>query len=223
MKIIKRILIILIIIFIIIASIITVYFIFQTNKRTYTDNDFNIETIISSTDYDNDGIDDYSDILQGAKIEAEKKTKYKSAYYAGGYPPDTEGVCTDMVWRALKNAGYLLKDMVDEDIKNNVDEYPRVNGKPDPNIDFRRVPNLKVYFERNQISLTTDLSKIEEWQQGDIVVFGNSHIGIISDKRNKKGIPYLLHNAGQLLREEDVLEIYNKYNPITGHYRMKEL
>ena len=222
MKIIKRILIILIIIFIIIASIITVYFIFQTNKRTYTDNDFNIETIISSTDYDNDGIDDYSDILQGAKIEAEKKTKYKSAYYAGGYPPDTEGVCTDMVWRALKNAGYLLKDMVDEDIKNNVDEYPRVNGKPDPNIDFRRVPNLKVYFERNQISLTTDLSKIEEWQQGDIVVFGNSHIGIISDKRNKKGIPYLLHNAGQLLREEDVLEIYNKYNPITGHYRMKE-
>lgn len=223
MKIIKRILIILIIIFIIIASIITVYFIFQTNKRTYTDNDFNIETIISSTDYDNDGIDDYSDILQGAKIEAEKKTKYKSAYYAGGYPPDTEGVCTDMVWRALKNAGYLLKDMVDEDIKNNVDEYPRVNGKPDPNIDFRRVPNLKVYFERNQISLTTDLSKIEEWQQGDIVVFGDSHIGIISDKRNKNGIPYLLHNAGQLLREEDVLEIYNKYNPITGHYRMKEL
>lgn len=223
MKIIKRILIILIITFIIIASIITVYFIFQTNKRTYTDNDFNIETIISSTDYDNDGIDDYSDILQGAKIEAEKKTKYKSAYYAGGYPPDTEGVCTDMVWRALKNAGYLLKDMVDEDIKNNVDEYPRVNGKPDLNIDFRRVPNLKVYFERNQISLTTDLFKIEEWQQGDIVVFGNSHIGIISDKRNKKGIPYLLHNAGQLLREEDVLEIYNKYNPITGHYRMKEL
>ena len=223
MKIIKRILIILIITFIIIASIITVYFIFQTNKRTYTDNDFNIETIISSTDYDNDGIDDYSDILQGAKIEAEKKTKYKSAYYAGGYPPDTEGVCTDMVWRALKNAGYLLKDMVDEDIKNNVDEYPRVNGKPDPNIDFRRVPNLKVYFERNQISLTTDLSKIEEWQQGDIVVFGDSHIGIISDKRNKNGIPYLLHNAGQLLREEDVLEIYNKYNPITGHYRMKEL
>lgn len=223
MKIIKRILIILIIIFIIIASIITVYFIFQTNKRTYTDNDFYIETIISSTDYDNDGIDDYSDILQGAKIDAEKKTKYKSAYYAGGYPPDTEGVCTDMVWRALKNAGYLLKDMVDEEIKNNVDEYPRVNGKPDPNIDFRRVPNLKVYFERNQISLTTDLSKIEEWQQGDIVVFGNSHIGIISDKRNKKGIPYLLHNAGQLLREEDVLEIYNKYNPITGHYRMKEL
>ena len=223
MKIIKRILIILIITFIIIASIITVYFIFQTNKRTYTDNDFNIETIISSTDYDNDGIDDYSDILQGAKIEAEKKTKYKSAYYAGGYPPDTEGVCTDMVWRALKNAGYLLKDMVDEDIKNNVDEYPRVNGKPDPNIDFRRVPNLKVYFERNQISLTTDLSKIEEWQQGDIVVFGNSHIGIISDKRNKNGISYLLHNAGQPLREEDVLEIYNKYNPITGHYRMKEL
>lgn len=111
--------------------------------------------------------------------------------------------------------------MVDEDIKNNVDKYPRVDGKPDSNIDFRRVPNLKVYFERNQINLTTDLSKIEEWQPGDIVVFGSSHIGIISDKRNKKGIPYLLHNEGQPLREEDILEVYNKYEPITGHYRMK--
>ena len=34
-------------------------------------------------------------------------------------PPDTEGVCTDVIWRAFKNAGYSLKDMVDEDIKNN--------------------------------------------------------------------------------------------------------
>lgn len=113
--------------------------------------------------------------------------------------------------------------MVDEDIKNNTSKYPRVNGTPDPNIDFRRVPNLKVYFERNQLSLTTDLSKIEEWQPGDIVIFGTSHIGIISDKRNKNGIPYLIHNAGQPLREEDALELNNIYEPITGHYRMKEI
>lgn len=221
MKIIGKTFLVIVIVFITLTILITGLLIYQKNKNVYYANDFDIETVISKTDFDNDGIDDYTDILQGAKIEVENKPTYKSAYYSGGYPPDNEGVCTDVIWRALKNAGYLLKDMVDEDIKNNVDKYPRVDGKPDSNIDFRRVPNLKVYFERNQINLTTDLSKIEEWQPGDIVVFGSSHIGIISDKRNKKGIPYLLHNGGQPLREEDILEVYNKYEPIIGHYRMK--
>lgn len=221
MKIIRKTFLVIVIVFITLTISITGLLIYQKNKNVYYAKDFDIETVISKTDCDNDGIDDYTDILQGAKIEAENKPTYKSAYYSGGYPPDNEGVCTDVIWRALKNAGYLLKDMVDEDIKNNIDKYPRVDGKPDSNIDFRRVPNLKVYFERNQINLTTDLSKIEEWQPGDIVVFGSSHIGIISDKRNKKGIPYLLHNGGQPLREEDILEVYNIYEPITGHYRMK--
>lgn len=221
MKIIRKTFLVIVIVFITLTISITGLLIYQKNKNVYYAKDFDIETVISKTDCDNDGIDDYTDILQGAKIEAENKPTYKSAYYSGGYPPDNEGVCTDVIWRALKNAGYSLKDMVDEDIKNNIDRYPRVDGKPDSNIDFRRVPNLKVYFERNQINLTTDLSKTEEWQPGDIVVFGSSHIGIISDKRNKKGIPYLLHNGGQPLREEDILEVYNIYEPITGHYRMK--
>ncbi len=194
----------------------------SSSTEFYTAEDFEITTIYSKKDKDEDGIDDYTDILLGARIEAEKKPTYKSEYYQGGYPPDGEGVCTDVIWRAFKNAGYSLKDMVDEDIKNNISKYPRVNGKPDPNIDFRRVPNLKVYFERNQISLTTDLSKIEEWQPGDIVVFGSTHIGIISDKRNEKGIPFLIHNGGQPNKEEDFLEKYNAYEKISGHYRMKD-
>ena len=44
------------------------------------------------------------------------------------------------------------------------------------NIDFRRVKNLKIYFEHTAISLTTDVNDIEQWQGGDIVVFKN-HIG----------------------------------------------
>lgn len=196
---------------------------YYTNKPSYTAEDFGIEVIKSQADKDGDGIDDYTDILLGARAEAERKPKYKSAYYAGGYPPDTEGVCTDVIWRALRNAGYSLKDMVDEDIAQNVSEYPRVGGKPDPNIDFRRVPNLKVYFERNHIILTNDLNQIAEWQPGDIVVFGTTHVGIISDKRNKNGVPYLIHNGGQPNREEDILELYNKYEPISGHYRLREI
>ena len=199
----------------------------ETPKSVFYAEDFGFVDLKSNTDFDNDGIDDYSDIVEGAKIEAKNKPEYKDGYYQGGYPPDTEGVCSDVIWRALKNAGYSLKDMIDKDIKENLDKYPRVSGKPDPNIDFRRVKNLKVYFERNHISLTIDLSKVEEWMPGDIVVFqsGNKdHIGIISDKRNRNGLPYVIHNAGQPNREEDGLEFYNKFVwPITGHYRLKDV
>ena len=197
------------------------YLLWIGNQKTYTAEDFGIETIHSQNDADQDGIDDYTDILYGAKAEAKRKPTYRSAYYAGGYPPETEGVCTDVIWRAFRDAGYSLKDLVDQDIQENLEAYPRVEGKPDPNIDFRRVPNLKVYFERNAQSLTTDLTQIEQWQPGDIVTFGTTHIGIVSDLRNQKGVPYLIHNAGQPKREEDVLEMWNHFNPISGHFRIE--
>lgn len=189
--------------------------------KGYTGEDFGIETIHSPNDQDKDGIDDYTDILLGAKEEAKRHPVYRSKYYAGGYPPESEGVCTDVIWRAFEHAGYSLKDMVDEDIAANIEAYPRVMeiGKADPNIDFRRVKNLKVFFERNSQNLTTDLTDISAWQPGDIVVFGDSHIGIISNIRNEKGIPYLIHNTGQKHFEEDVLESYHKFTPISGHFR----
>ena len=189
-------------------------------KKSYSGADFDIDIVTSSIDYNQNGINDYTDILIGAKAEAKRKPKYVSKYYSGGYPPDNEGVCTDVIWRALKEAGYSLKDLVTEDIKNNKDVYPNI-VTPDSNIDFRRVTNLNIYFKRNTLVLTNDLSDIEEWQPGDIVVFGNSHIGIISDKRNKKGIPYLIHNAGQPKLEEDTLERWNRKKGITGHYRFQ--
>ena len=183
--------------------------------KTYTAEDFGIAAVISDSDYDHDGIDDYTDILLGARKDAENMPVYKSAYYALGYPPDTEGVCTDLVWRALANAGYSLKDLVDEDVANNVAAYPRVEGNPDPNIDFRRVANLKIFFERNCSALTLDPNDIAQWQPGDIVTFGTNHIAIVSDKRNQDGMPYIIHNAGQPVREEDALT----WPGISGHFR----
>ncbi len=187
----------------------------------YSAEDFGIETLHSPNDKDQDGIDDYADILLGAKQEAKRHPRYKSQYYKGGYPPKTEGVCTDVIWRAFEHAGYSLKDLVDQDISEHMEAYPRVMeiGKPDPNIDFRRVKNLKVFFERNAQNLTTDLTEIAAWQPGDIVIFEESHIGIVSDLRNEKGIPYLIHNTGQKRFEEDVLESYHKFTPISGHFR----
>ncbi len=83
MKIFKNIFVTLVILLIVVYFGILGYFLYQKNKRAYKAEDFKIETLLSKTDYDYDGIDDYTDILQGAKIEAEKKPTYKSTYYAG--------------------------------------------------------------------------------------------------------------------------------------------
>lgn len=221
-KVIKLVFVVVIILILLSIIGIATYFLTQKYKRVYTAKDFDIETVYSKIDYNQNGVDDYTDILLGARKDAENHPTYKSAYYSGGYPPENEGVCTDVVWRAFKNAGYDLKSMIDEDIKNHTRDYPAVNGKPDPNIDFRRVRNLKVYFKKICYTLTNDIKEIKEWQPGDIVIFGSSHIGIISDKRNKQGIPYLIHNAAQPLREEDTLELWDNNIPITAHYRLKD-
>lgn len=184
-------------------------------QKTYTAEKFGIETVKSSVDFNQNGIDDYTDILLGARADAENHPTYNSAYYAGGYPPDDIGVCTDVVWRAFKNAGYSLRDMVDRDIYNNPDEYPAAQPR-DNNIDFRRVRNLRVFFEKYAEKLTLDTTKIDEWQPGDIVIFGNDkHIGIVSDKRTRDGKTYIIHNGGQPMREEN----YLKRGEVTGHYR----
>lgn len=186
-------------------------------KKVYYAEDFGITEIESDKDSNNNGFDDYSDIVTGAKIYLEKKPEYKSEYYVGGYPTDNYSVCTDVIWAALLYAGYDLKAMVDADIAENPQEYFINNEEADPNIDFRRVRNLKIFFERNEESLTTDLDKIDEWQAGDIVTFEPSHIAIISDKRNKDGIPYILHQSPLSSKESDyLLSIYK----ITGHYRI---
>lgn len=196
---------------------ILVYFLDYYNiipKKKYHDKDFGITTIKSMVDYNQNGIDDYTDILNGAKIDAYNKPKYKSVYYNGGYPPEDEGVCTDLIWRAFKEAGYSLKDMVDNDIEKNKDDY-RIS-MIDKNIDFRRVVNLRVFFDKYATILTNDINDIDEWMPGDIVIFGNNnHIGIVSDYRNKQGIVYILHNGGQPIREED----YLKRGKVTRHYR----
>lgn len=180
--------------------------------------DEDIIQVQSKVDKDNDGIDDQMDILQGALVYIDSHPKYKSKYYQTGYPDDEYGVCTDVVAYALKNAGYDLRTLVDEDIENNPDNYNIDN--PDKNIDFRRVRNLKIYFSHTAISLTTDIDEIEEWQGGDIVIFKN-HIGIVSERRNENGVPYVIHHNSpwQKTYEQDILE---KREDIEGHYRVTE-
>jgi len=165
----------------------------------------NFERVVSPVDYNQNGKDDYMDLVLGARRDAENHPTYDDSYFNNGYPPDNIGVCADVIWRAFREAGYSLRDMVDKDIASRPSAYPKIT-KPDSNIDFRRVYNLQVFFEKYAISLTNDINKVEEWQPGDIVIFGNNtHIGIVSDKRNADGRPYIIHNGGQKEREEDYL------------------
>lgn len=183
-----------------------------------------VPRIPAGYDKDGDGIDDLDDLVLGARAEARRKPAYKSAYYKGGYPPKDEGVCTDVIWRAFEDAGYDLKALLDRDVAANTNAYPRVDGKPDPNIDFRRVPNLVSYFERHAAKLTTEVIPGDEhnlalWQGGDIVVYAKPypHIGIVSDRRRADGVPLLIHNAGPHATEAD--QLLSWPSPITHHFR----
>ena len=156
-------------------------------------------------------------LVESARNQIGIVTKYDNQYYNGGYPPEGRGACTDVIERALMDRDYDLKNKIDEDMLNFPEEYPY---KSDPNINYRRVVNLKIFFDRyfEKIDLEQD------WQPGDIVTYdqipgGLWHIAILSDKKNKDGIPLLIHNYGRGVIEDDFL--FKWPAAITGHYRLR--
>ncbi|MCQ2353999.1 MAG: DUF1287 domain-containing protein [Clostridia bacterium] len=186
------------------------------NRRVHYAPEFHIKDIKSPNDADGDGIDDYADMVRGALDYIATKPKYESKYYKGGYPNDGCGVCTDVIWHAFAAAGYCLKDMIDTSIAKEPEEYLPSGNIGDPNIDFRRVRNLKVFFELYAENLTTALYSPDDWMPGDIVVF-DGHIAICSDKRNASGIPYIIHHGNPVegAVEADDMARFS----IAGHYR----
>jgi len=183
-------------------------------REIYTLLRFGISTVHSPNDRDHDLIDDYTDLMLGARRYVASDPEYVSTYFGGGYPPEGQGVCTDVIWRALKAAGYDFKAMLDADVSSNPSAYPLPNGTPDSNIDFRRVVNLRVYFDRCCQALTTDPTDVAQWQPGDIV-FYEGHVAVVSDRRNAAGQPWIIHHTGHGAFEEDALT----YRPILAHYR----
>lgn len=196
---------------IILLAVIAIYktgFLDRFSKPTTAD------IVVSDIDYDKDGIDDYTDILNGAHEFISHKPKYKSAYYAGGYPDDGNYVCTDLIWYALKNAGYDLKKLMDEDIKKNKEDYDI--DIIDSNIDFRRVRNIKVFLDKYALKLTNDGDKTDEFWPGDIIIY-DGHIAMVSNKENSKKVKYIIHHDGYHKYEEDGL----LRKKIIGHYRWR--
>lgn len=172
----------------------------------------------SSVDKDGDGLDDATDVVKTVRAYVATDPIYMSKYYAGGYPDDGYGVCTDVVAIGCRGAGYDLRYLVDAHIRANRELYDI--EYVDNNIDFRRVQNLLVYFRCNHIELTTDPTKVEEWKPGDIVVF-DGHVGIVSDKRTLQGVPLVIHHTeiDPHIREENLIETRTD---IVAHFRLSE-
>ena len=94
--------------FLALLTVIVVGILYKINvipHKYYYNSHFGIATYKSAVDKDGDGIDDQSDILCGVRIYIDNKPKYKSKYYAGGYPDDEYGVCTDVVAQGFLKAG----------------------------------------------------------------------------------------------------------------------
>lgn len=185
-------------------------------------NNTNIKTIKNILYQDEKNI---NPIVISARKQIGVVTKYDTRYYTGGYPPEDSGACIDVIARALLDNGYNLKNKIDKDFKDYPDRY---EGESDPNINYRRVKNVKIFFDNHVEKLTKEINKEtlenKEWQAGDIVTYdqilgGLWHIAIISNRKNINGIPLLIHNHGFGTTENDLL--LNWPTKISGHYRIK--
>ncbi|MEO6054835.1 MAG: DUF1287 domain-containing protein [Chthoniobacterales bacterium] len=148
--------------------------------------------------------------------------EYRVIVYPNGDVPKETGVCSDVVIRALRVQKIDLQKEIHEDMLRSFTKYPSNWGlsHPDTNIDHRRVPNLMTFFKRKGFELPIS-TKAEDYQPGDIVawnLWGSiTHIGIVSDKKDAKGVPLVIHNIGRGAQEEDALFQFK----IIGHYRIK--
>ena len=164
-------------------------------------------------------------VVLGARGEVKRGVHYDSAYiaidYPGGDVPADIGVCTDVIIRAFRHAGTDLQILIHEDMQENFALYPQVYGisAPDRNIDHRRVRNQMRYFERFAETLPLAVEdRLDDWQWGDVIYWlfpdGQLHAGIVSDRKNKAGIPLVIHNAGRAVEENALLRW-----EIIGHFR----
>ena len=150
--------------------------------------------------------------------------RYIKIAYPMGDVPDSIGVCTDVVIRSYRQLGIDLQQLVHEDMRQHFSEYPNQRrwglSKPDPNIDHRRVPNLRVFFSRHGASLPVTRNP-EDYQPGDLVTWKLNekmgHIGIVAEQVTEEDPQrhYIIHNIGRGPELGDMLFEYE----ITGHYR----
>lgn len=158
-----------------------------------------------------------SPIVAAARAQIGVTTMYSPAYialkYPGGDVPISKGVCTDVIIRALRTShGIDLQKEIFLDKSANQRAY---GGKPDRNIDHRRVKDQIVFLQRKGKAIQPQATI----QAGDFVTWvlesGRLHIGVVSDKKSRNGTPLIIHNINRGVVEEDVLNAWKR----TGAYR----
>ncbi|HEY1815604.1 MAG TPA: DUF1287 domain-containing protein [Kofleriaceae bacterium] len=187
----------------------------------------------SAHDRDGDGIPDPLDVLIGAKklvVNADHYTPeaedYISMSYPGGDVPRTIGVCTDVIVRAVRNAGIDLQKELHEDIRRAKRAYPMVKGSGDPSIDQRRVGTLLPYFLRHWENHSPRVDDpADPPRPGDVIFMdtfpdrpGPDHIGILSDRVDAGGLPLVINNwtDGTVTAEMDLMT----FVPVLYRFRL---
>jgi uncharacterized protein YijF (DUF1287 family) len=184
-----------------------------------------------AVDKDRDGLPDALDVFIGAKKTVLNADAYGAGYISLEYPngdvPRDVGVCTDVIIRAMRNAGVDLQAAVHKDIPRARRAYPMIKGNGDTNIDHRRVRTILPWFTRHWDARTTALDDAADpLRPGDVVFMdtfpsksGPDHIGIISDRRGDSGHPLVINNwtDGFHTSEMDLLG----FVPITHRFRIR--
>jgi uncharacterized protein YijF (DUF1287 family) len=177
-------------------------------------------------------------LVAAARTMIGLETRYQMSYpripYPAGDISPNEGLCCDVIIRALRSVGIDLQELVYEDIQNHPDPYRRVRPTG-PNNAFnwhwahRRTAILDVFLARFAEHLTTRVSTTElmTWEPGDIVIYKRNgwetwHIAFISDITDtRSGVPMLID---AWIDPGKVSEIHHllSYGPIGSHYRIPD-
>jgi len=184
--------------------------------------EFNIPELNAGYDANKNKVDDAKDIFLGAMNYVANNPKYEILHeYKNGWPDGNYGSNGDVIAFALRNAGYDLQTLINQDIEKNPDLYTSENkGK---NIAFRDVNNQRVFFEKYAQTHNNDYYDLNDWQAGDIIFFEKNHAAIVADKVNNNGIRFIIHHFWQYQAGyyQDVLET-EAWGKIVGHYRVNQ-
>lgn len=178
------------------------------------------DTVINLTEADKFFITLNNAAIERTTFDITYDPSYFSIKYPGGDVPSHLGVCTDVVIRSYRKAGYDLQVLVKKDKLKNPASYPKKwSRKPDTNIDHRRVLNLMAFF-KNQGAELPVTDNPADYKAGDIVCWNLggaiTHIGIVVNIKSGDGARYkIVHNIGGGDNLDDVLFNWK----IIGHYR----
>tara|TARA_R110002153_G_scaffold122010_5_gene267788 strand:- start:1301 stop:2038 length:738 start_codon:yes stop_codon:yes gene_type:complete len=152
-----------------------------------------------------------------AAAHAYKQTVQNTVYdgswvnigYPGGDPGYQQGVCTDVVIRALRFIDIDLQELIYKDMQVAHDEYNKRyrTKKLDNNIDHRRTQNIQTFLTRMGAKVKTYKNLRDSYQPGDIVFWdiAAGHTGIVSNEMAPNGYYKVIHNIGGGAQKEELL------------------